>query len=70
MNTTVRNENQRTEPASAKQLISVEDYHKMGEAGIFESGARVELIDGEILDRTPIGTKHARLFPTLVHSPD
>jgi Uma2 family endonuclease len=61
----VPKENQRSKPASTKHLISVEDYHKMGEAGLFESGARVELIDGEIFDMTPIGTKHASTVTRL-----
>lgn len=39
--------------------LSVEDYHRMGEAGIIGSDARVELIKGEIIDMTPIGTSHA-----------
>lgn len=32
----------------AKHLITVEAYHKMGEAGIFSPEARVELIEGII----------------------
>ena len=39
--------------------LSVEDYHRMGETGIIGSGTRVELIKGEIIDMTPIGTSHA-----------
>ena len=31
----------------------------MGEAGIIGSDARVELVKGEIIDMTPIGTSHA-----------
>jgi Uma2 family endonuclease len=61
----VSKEHQRSEPASTKHLISVEDYHKMGEAGLFESGARIELIDGELFDMTPIGTQHASTVTRL-----
>lgn len=39
--------------------FSVQDYHRMGEAGVFHD-ARVELIDGTIIDMAPIGT--ARLW--------
>jgi Uma2 family endonuclease len=42
--------------------FTVEDYHRMGEAGIFgEDGgedARVELIEGEIVVMSPIGDPH------------
>ena len=35
--------------------IDVERFHRMIEAGCFGDGDRVELIDGEMLDMTPIG---------------
>ena len=41
-----------------KFRISVEDYHRMGEIGIFDDQPRVELIDGEILMRSPISPYH------------
>ncbi len=34
-----------------RHRISVEDYYRMGEAGIFSPEARVELIDGKVIDR-------------------
>jgi hypothetical protein len=33
--------------------LTVEAYHRMGEAGILGEDARVELIEGELIDRTP-----------------
>ncbi|MEE9320096.1 MAG: hypothetical protein V3U76_06585 [Granulosicoccus sp.] len=42
-----------------KHRLSVDDYHRMGEAGILADGVRVELIEGEIIDMTPIGSRHA-----------
>lgn len=53
-------------------LISVLDYHKMAETGILDVDAKVELIDGEIIDMAPIGSIHAsyvnRLNRALVQS--
>lgn len=42
-----------------RHRLSVDDYHKMGEAGVFAPNARVELIGGEVLEMAPIGTRHA-----------
>lgn len=39
--------------------LSVADYQRMGEAGVFPRDARVELIEGEIFDMPPIGARHA-----------
>ncbi|WP_406697314.1 Uma2 family endonuclease [Singulisphaera sp. Ch08] len=38
--------------------FSVEDYHRMAEAGILVEDARVELIEGEIVTKRPIGSRH------------
>jgi Uma2 family endonuclease len=42
-----------------RHRLTIEAYHRMGEAGILPSGARVELIDGELIDMPPIGSRHA-----------
>jgi Uma2 family endonuclease len=41
-----------------RHRFTVEEYHKMGEAGIFSEDDRVELIDGEVVEMTPIGWRH------------
>ena len=41
-----------------RHRYTVADYHRMGEAGILAPDARVELIDGEIIDMAPIGSPH------------
>lgn len=38
--------------------ISVEQFHRMIEAGVFADGDRVELIDGEMRDMAPKGPPH------------
>jgi Uma2 family endonuclease len=43
----------------ARHLFTVDDYHRMGEAGIFGEDDRVELIEGEIIEMSPIGSPHA-----------
>ena len=40
--------------------FTVEEYHRMAAVGILTDGDRVELIDGEIVEMTPIGFQHAR----------
>jgi Uma2 family endonuclease len=53
--------------------FTVADYHRMGETGILGGDDRVELLDGEIVEMTPVGPRHAsavdrmtRLFSRLV----
>ncbi|MBI3979349.1 MAG: Uma2 family endonuclease [Chloroflexi bacterium] len=41
-----------------KHRFTVVEYRRMGEAGIFGEDDRVELIEGEIVDMTPIGKRH------------
>jgi Uma2 family endonuclease len=48
-----------------RYLINVEQYHKMGAAGVFPDDARVELIEGELLTMPPMGTPHYWAVATL-----
>jgi Uma2 family endonuclease len=42
-----------------RHRITVDEYHRMAESGSFAPDARVELIEGEIIDMPPIGSSHA-----------
>jgi Uma2 family endonuclease len=48
-----------------KKLITVEEYHHMIEAGILTEKERVELINGEILEMSPIGNEHSACVKRL-----
>lgn len=58
----------------AKHWFTVAEYERMGAAGIFAVGDRVELIEGEIIEMSPIGKRHAacvnRLTTLLVRAID
>lgn len=42
-----------------RRLLTVDEYHRMGEAGILTKDDRVELIEGELVAMAPIGSEHA-----------
>lgn len=42
-----------------RHRITVDGYHRMAEAGILAPDARVELIDGEVIDMAPMKSRHA-----------
>ncbi|WP_341531180.1 Uma2 family endonuclease [Nostoc sp. UHCC 0302] len=50
-----------------RRKFTVEQYHKMVDSGILREDDRVELIRGEIIDMSPIGTKHAACVNRLVN---
>lgn len=51
--------------APSRHLITVDAFHRMGETGILGPADRVELIDGEIIDMSPIGALHAAIVAQL-----
>jgi Uma2 family endonuclease len=48
-----------------KRLINVEEYYKMAEVGILKADDRIELINGEIYQMSPIGSRHAAIVDHL-----
>ena len=48
-----------------RRLFTVEEYHRMVQAGILNEDDRVELIEGEIVKMTPIGSRHAAAVKRL-----
>lgn len=50
-----------------RHRLTVNDYHKMGEAGILSEDDRVEIISGEMIDMAPIGSAHAACIRHLLY---
>ena len=48
-----------------RHRFTVDDYHRMAESGVLPKDARVELLDGEIVDMTPIGSRHGACVDRL-----
>jgi Uma2 family endonuclease len=49
----------------ARHRLDVGAYYRMAEAGILSHPQRVELIDGDIFDMNPIGSRHAAVTRRL-----
>lgn len=48
-----------------RHRLTVEEYHRLGDVGVLAPDARVELIEGEIVDMPPIGSRHAAIVSRL-----
>jgi Uma2 family endonuclease len=55
-------------PWVARRPITVAEYHRMGEVGILGERDRVELIEGELVAKSPTGSYHTGTVITLTQS--
>src|SRR5581483_337897 len=48
-----------------RHRLSLDDYHRLGQAGILGEDDRVELLEGQLVDMSPIGPRHALAIDAL-----
>jgi Uma2 family endonuclease len=53
-----------------RRLFTVEEYYQMARSGILSEDDRVELLAGEIVQMSPIGSRHAACVDRLTKSID
>src|SRR5262245_43497630 len=53
--------------AVRRRRFNVEEYRRMGEAGILADDPRIELIAGSIVVREPTGSRHAGAVDRVGH---
>jgi Uma2 family endonuclease len=53
--------------AVERYRFTVDQYHRMGEVGIFSPDCRVELVNGEIFEMSPINPWHSGVLNRLNH---
>jgi Uma2 family endonuclease len=44
--------------AVPRRTLSVDEYHRVGAAGVLREDERIELIEGEMIEMAPIGSRH------------
>lgn len=54
-------------PDGPERRFTVEEFRRMAEAGVFDPEARVELLDGEVIEMSPIGSRHAGCVNRLTY---
>lgn len=41
-----------------RRLLNIAEFHRIGEAGVLREDDRIELIEGEMIEMAPIGSRH------------
>lgn len=49
-----------------RHRLTRRDFHRLGEAGILREDDRVELLEGQLIDMSPIGPRHAIITNNLM----
>lgn len=49
-----------------RHRLTVDEYHRMADVGLLAPDARVELIEGEIIDMAPMKSRHATVINQLI----
>ncbi len=52
-------------PPLKRHRMKADDYQRLGEVGVLAPDARVELLDGEIIQMAPIGSRHFAMVNRL-----
>ncbi len=53
--------------AAKKKLFTVDEYYEMARVGILTESDHVELIEGEIVEMSPIGSRHQAIVDELAY---
>jgi Uma2 family endonuclease len=53
--------------AAPIRRITVDDYHRIGDAGVFDNDEHVELLDGMLIAMAPIGHRHGYAARTVAN---
>jgi Uma2 family endonuclease len=48
-----------------RRMLTVDEYHKIGDAGVLSPEDRIELIEGEMIKMAPIGARHFAMVNKL-----
>jgi Uma2 family endonuclease len=55
-------------PWVVRRPLTVAEYHRMGEVGILTPDDRVELIEGQLIAMSPIGSEHSGTVNAFTHN--
>lgn len=55
-------------PGIGRRRFTADEYHRMGEVGIFSHDERLELVDGEVLKMPSINPRHAAAVDRASHT--